>query len=129
MEQDNVIKGELVWYQPNNNINIEVRVENETVWLTQAQMALLFEKTPQNVTMHIRNIYKEEELLKEATCKDFLQVQIEGDREIRRYAKFYNLDVIISVGYRVKSKMGTRFRQWASSATARFSTLIVLSRI
>lgn len=113
MEQDKSIQGELVWYQPDNNINIEVRVEDETVWLTQAQMALLFDKTPQNVTMHIRNIYKEEELFQEATCKDFLQVQNEGDRTIKRYAKFYNLDVIISVGYRVKSKMGTKFRQWA----------------
>ena len=113
MEQDKNIQGELVWYQPDNNINIEVRVEDETVWLTQAQMALLFDKTPQNVTMHIRNIYKEEELFKESTCKDFLQVQNEGDRTIKRYAKFYNLDVIISVGYRVKSKMGTKFRQWA----------------
>lgn len=113
MEQEIINRGELVWYQPENNIKIEVRVEDETVWLTQAQMAVLFDKTPQNVTMHIRNIYKEEELFKEATCKDFLQVQIEGDREIKRYAKFYNLDVIISVGYRVKSKMGTRFRQWA----------------
>lgn len=113
MEQDKNIQGELVWYQPDNNINIEVMVEDETVWLTQAQMALLFDKTPQNVTMHIRNIYKEEELFKESTCKDFLQVQNEGDRTIKRYAKFYNLDVIISVGYRVKSKMGTKFRQWA----------------
>ena len=113
MEQDKNLQGELVWYQPDNNINIEVRVEDETVWLTQAQMALLFDKTPQNVTMHIRNIYKEEELFKESTCKDFLQVQNEGDRTIKRYAKFYNLDVIISVGYRVKSKMGTKFRQWA----------------
>ena len=109
----NINKGELVWYQPDDNINIEVRVEDETVWLTQAQMALLFAKTPQNVTMHIRNIYKEEELVKESTCKDFLQVQTEGGREIKRYAKFYNLDVIISVGYRVKSKRGTLFRQWA----------------
>ena len=114
MEQDKNIQGELVWYQPDNNINIEVRVEDETVWLTQAQMALLFDKTPQNVTMHIRNIYKEEELLKESTCKDFLQVQNEGDRTIKRYAKFYNLDVIISVGYRVKSKRGTDFRKWAN---------------
>lgn len=94
MEQDKSIQGELVWYQPDNNINIQVRVEDETVWLTQAQMALLFDKTPQNVTMHIRNIYKEEELFQEATCKDFLQVQIEGDRTIKRYAKFYNLDDI-----------------------------------
>ena len=113
MKNSDINKGELVWYQPDDNINIEVRVEEETVWLTQAQMALLFEKTPQNVTMHIRNIYNEEELYKDSTCKDFLQVQIEGDRVTKRYAKFYNLDVIISVGYRVKSKRGTRFRQWA----------------
>lgn len=92
MEQDKNFQGELVWYQPYNNINIEVRVEDETVWLTQAQMALLFDKTPQNVTMHIRNIYKEEELFKESTCKDFLQVQNEGDSTIKRYAKFYNLE-------------------------------------
>lgn len=113
MKNSDINKGELVWYQPDDNINIEVRVEEETVWLTQAQMALLFEKTPQNVTMHIRNIYNEEELYKDSTCKDFLQVQIEGDRVTKRYAKFYNLDVIISVGYRVKSKRETRFRQWA----------------
>lgn len=91
MEQEIINRGELVWYQPDNNINIEVRVEDETVWLTQAQMALLFDKTPQNVTMHIRNIYREEELFQEATCKDFLQVQNEGDRTIKRYTKFYNL--------------------------------------
>ena len=77
-------------------------------------MALLFNTTPQNVTIHTGNIYDEEELDKYATCKDFLQVQNEGDRTIKRYAKFYNLDVIISVGYRVKSKRGTDFRKWAN---------------
>ena len=77
-------------------------------------MASLFNTTPQNVTIHTGNIYDEEELDKYATCKDFLQVQNEGDRTIKRYAKFYNLDVIISVGYRVKSKRGTDFRKWAN---------------
>lgn len=107
--------GEIVLYQPDKSIRLEVRLADETVWLSQAQMAELFKTTPQNITIHIRNIYQENELEKEATCKDYLQVQKEGDRIIRRTQKFYNLDVIISVGYRVKSIHGTRFRQWASA--------------
>ena len=89
-------------------------MEDETVWLTQAQMAELFQTTPQNITIHIRSIYKEYELEKLSTCKDYLQVRIEGKRKIQRVQKFYNLDVIISVGYRVKSIRGTQFRQWAN---------------
>lgn len=89
-------------------------MENETVWLTQAQMAELFETTPQNITLHIKNIYIEQELIADSTCKDFLQVREEGSRMIKRMQKFYNLDVIISVGYRVKSKRGTQFRIWAN---------------
>ncbi len=104
----------VVYRSADNAVQLDVQLAEETVWLTQKQMAGLFDTTPQNITVHIRNIYKEEELAKEATCKDFLQVQIEGGREIRRIAKFYNLDVIISVGYRVKSKRGTQFRQWAT---------------
>ena len=84
-----------------------MRMEDETVWLTQAQMAELFQTTPQNITIHIRSIYKEHELEKLSTCKDYLQVRIEGKRKIQRVQKFYNLDVIISVGYRVKSIRGT----------------------
>lgn len=91
-----------------------MRMEDETVWLTQAQMAELFQTTPQNITIHIRSIYKEHELEKLSTCKDYLQVRIEGKRKIQRVQKFYNLDVIISVGYRVKSIRGTQFRQWAN---------------
>ena len=87
---------------------------NETVWLTQAQMAKLFETTPQNITLHIKNVYAEQELDADSTCKDFLQVREEGNRKIKRMQKFYNLDVIISVGYRVKSKRGTQFRIWAN---------------
>ena len=83
------------------------------MWLTQAQMAELFQKTPQNITMHIRNAYKEGELDENATCKEYLQVRMEGNRRVQRMQKFYDLDVIISVGYRVKSKRGTAFRIWA----------------
>lgn len=104
---------EIVLYQPDETIKLEVRLENETVWLTQQQMAELFVTTPQNITMHIRNIYKEGELITESTCKDFLQVRKEGNRNVKRLQKIYNLDVIISVGYRVKSFRGTQFRQWA----------------
>lgn len=107
--------GEIVLYQPDKSIRLEVRIADDTVWLSQAQMAELFKTTPQNITIHIKNIYREFELEKEATCKDYLQVQREGKRVIRRAQKFYNLDVIISVGYRVKSIYGTRFRQWANA--------------
>ena len=110
----NTSNSEIVIYQPDDIIRLEVRMHEETVWLTQAQMAWLFDTTPQNITIHIHNLYKEEELAKSATCKDFLQVQHEGGRAIQRRIKFYNLDVIISVGYRVKSKRGVQFRQWAN---------------
>lgn len=112
---NNIIEGEIILYQPNQDIRLEVRIAEETVWLSQAQMAELFQTTPQNITIHIRNIYKEEELDKISTCKDYLQVRKEGGRIVQRIQKFYNLDVIISVGYRVKSIHGTRFRQWATS--------------
>ncbi|MGD9488160.1 MAG: virulence RhuM family protein [Calditrichaceae bacterium] len=93
---------------------IEVRLQDETVWLTQKLMAELFQSTPQNITMHINNIFSEGELDESATCKEFLQVQIEGKRKIGRSRKFYNLEVIISVGYRVRSHRGTQFRRWAT---------------
>ena len=111
---------EIVLYNPDKSVNIEVRLEDETVWLTQAQMALLFDTTPQNVTMHIRGIYGDEELLESSTCKDFLQVRQEGQRMVTRKQKIYNLDVIISVGYRVKSKRGVEFRQWANKVLKDF---------
>ena len=113
-------KGEIVMYQPDETIRLEVRVENDSVWLTQAQMAELFRTTPQNVTIHIKDIYEEEELSEGATCKQSLQVRQEGKRTVRRYQKMYNLDVIISVGYRVKSKRGTLFRQWANGVLKEF---------
>ena len=107
-------KGEIVVYQPDDITRLEVRINEETVWLTQGQMAELFQTSPQNVTIHIRNIYDEEELQKNPTCKEYLQVKQEGSKIVRRRQKIYNLDVIISVGYRVKSIRGTQFRQWAN---------------
>ena len=105
----------LIIYQTDDFKNIEVRVSGNTVWLTQSQISELFATTPQNVTIHIRNIYKEKELEKHSTCKDFLQVQQEGGRTVNRIRQFYNLDMILSIGYRVKSAYATRFRIWATS--------------
>ena len=107
-------KNEIILYQPDETVKLEVRMEDDTVWLTQQQMADLFETTPQNITTHIRNLYNEGELDINPTCKDSLQVRMEGNRKIKRVQKYYNLDVIISVGYRVKSLRGTQFRQWAN---------------
>ena len=98
----------------NNEINIEVKFEEDTVWLTQAQMVELFGQTKQNVSLHINNCFKENELDKKSTVKESLTVRIEGNRKTSRKIEYYNLDVIISVGYRVKSKRGTQFRQWAT---------------
>ncbi len=94
--------------------DVSVRLDGETVWLTQRQMGALFDTTPENVLMHLKNIYAEEELPETATTKDFLAVQTEGKRQVQRTLKHYNLDAIISVGYRVNSKRGVRFRQWAT---------------
>ena len=105
----------VIYKQKDNTPTIDVRLENETVWLTQRLMADLFQTTPQNITLHLNNIFNEGELSEKATCKDFLQVQIEGDREVKRKRKFYNLDTIISVGYRIKSKTATQFRIWATN--------------
>ncbi len=106
--------GEIILYQPDENVELEVRLEEETVWLTQQQMTLLFETTKQNVSLHINNIFKEKELSPITTVKEYLTVQQEGKRLIKRNQKYYNLDVIISVGYRVKSRRGTQFRIWAN---------------
>jgi hypothetical protein len=115
-------KGEIILYRPHgDDVAIDVLVENETVWLTQAQIAELFETTPQNITVHIRNVYKEKELEHSSTCKDFLQVRTEGGRSVTRKAKHYNLDVIISVGYRVKSQRGVQFRRWATQVLKEYT--------
>jgi prophage maintenance system killer protein len=108
-------KGDVAIYQTGkDNLQIEVRLEDDTVWLTQAQMQQLFHQTKQNISLHIRNIFNEGELTKEATIKDYLTVRQEGDRQVQRKITQYSLDVIISVGYRVKSKQGTQFRIWAN---------------
>lgn len=104
-------QGEIILYQPDETVRLEVRLEDETVWLTQAQMAELFSTTKQNVSLHINNIFREEELYEISVVKDSLTTAKDG-KQYR--TKFYNLDVIISVGYRVKSKRGTKFRQWAN---------------
>ena len=108
-------KGEIILYRPQNeSVSIDVLVENETVWLTQAQMADLFEASKQSVSRHINNIIKDGELQAGRTVKESLTVQIEGNREVQRKVTYYNLDMIISVGYRVKSQRGVEFRIWAT---------------
>lgn len=110
------MKNEIVLYRPDELAeHIEVRLEDDTVWLTQLQMASLFGQTKQNISLHISNCFKEGELDKLATVKESLTVQIEGARRVNRKIEYYNLDVIISVGYRVKSKQGTQFRIWATN--------------
>lgn len=104
-------KGEIIMYQPNEEVRLEVRLENDTVWLTQAQMAELFETTKQNISLHTNNIFKEKELERISVVKESLITASDG-KSYR--TKIYNLDVIISVGYRVKSIRGTQFRQWAN---------------
>ena len=116
MANDNYIQpmaddSQIVLYQPDESIRLEVKLDQDTVWLTQAQMTELFRTTRNNITMHIRNIFKEKELDEKSVCKESLHTAADG----KRYrTKIYNLDVIISVGYRVKSPIGTRFRQWAN---------------
>jgi hypothetical protein len=112
---DDLPKGEVLVYQTEDGrIKLDVRLEDETVWLTQQLIAELFQTTVPNISMHIRNIYEERELAPEATVKKFLTVRREGDRDVRRELDFYNLDMIISIGYRVKSLIATRFRIWAT---------------
>lgn len=99
-------------YQPDDNVRLEVRLQDDTVWLTQLQMAELFKSTKQNISLHVNNIFREGELAKNSVVKECLTTASDG----KNYrTKYYNLDVIISVGYRVKSSVGTRFRQWANA--------------
>ena len=110
MKEDQKI---VIYQTEDGQTQIDVRLENDTVWLTQAQMVELFQTTKQNVSLHLNNLYKEGELEKEGTVKEYLTVQQEGRRKVSRRVKYYDLDVIISVGYRVHSKRGTAFRIWA----------------
>lgn len=107
--------GEFLLYRAEDgHIRLEVRFEGGTVWLTQRQMAELFQTSPQNITLHVRNILAEGELSATATCKDYLQVQQEGGRNVRRKLRYYSLEMILAIGYRVRSHRGTQFRQWAT---------------
>lgn len=107
-------KGEIVMYQPDETIRLEVKLEDDTVWLTQQQMSLLFSVKENTITYHIKEIYRTEELEKEGTARKIRVVRKEGNRIVNRMIDFYNLDMIISVGYKVNSKRGVKFRQWAS---------------
>ena len=109
--EDNKI---IIYQTEDGQTQIDVRLENETVWLTQAQMAELFQTDRTSIVRHINNIYKVEELDRESTCAKIAQVQIEGKRTVKRNIPYFNLDIIISVGYRVNSKRGVKFRQWAN---------------
>ncbi len=110
MEENKII----IYQTEDGQTQIDVRMENETVWLTQAQMAELFQTDRTSIVRHINNIYKVEELDRESTCAKIAQVQIEGKRTVKRSVPYFNLDMIISVGYRVNSKRGVKFRQWAN---------------
>ena len=108
-------------YQSEDGITrLEIQLQEETVWLSQKHMAELFQTTVPNINLHLKNIFAEGELIPKATIKDFLIVQTEGSREVKRSQKLYNLDAIISVGYRIKSHVATRFRQWATSHIREF---------
>lgn len=107
--------GEFLLYETEDGrIRVECRFAEETLWLTQALMAELFQTSPQNITLHLKALYAEGEVAPEATCKDYLQVRFEGERQVRRNVKYYNLDAILAVGYRVRSARGTQFRRWAT---------------
>ncbi len=123
MSDEPLTQSEFILYQTEDGrTRIQCRFENETLWLTQAQIAELFQTTPQNVTLHLKAIFAEGELEEAATCKDYLQVRSEGNREITRKLRHYRLEAILAVGFRVRSHRGTQFRQWA---TARLSEYLV----
>lgn len=110
----------ILYTAPSGNIKIEAYIQDETIWLTQQKIAEVFGVDRTVVTKHLKNIYQEEELQKEATCAKFAQVQMEGDREVKRLIEYYNLDAIISVGYRVNSTKATQFRIWANNVLKEF---------
>lgn len=115
MDNELANSGKILIYQnEKGDTKIDVYFTEDTIWMTQRTMAELYQTTPQNITLHIKNIYDDGELDEKATCKDCLQVQSEGGREVRRERKFYNLDMILAVGYRVRSNVGAHFRKWAS---------------
>ncbi|MBR6775545.1 MAG: virulence RhuM family protein [Bacteroidales bacterium] len=112
MEQS---KDEIIIYQPNDNTKIEVRLNDEMIWLSQPQIVQLFQSSKSNISEHIRNIYSQNELDKDSTVRIFRTVQTEGKRNVHRNITYYNLDMIISIGFRVNTKIGIHFRQWANN--------------
>lgn len=104
----------LLYTSPDGEVQLDVRMQQDTMWMTQQMMAELFQTTVPNINVHIKNIYKESELQEEGTIKEFLIVRKEGSRTVRRPVNFYNLDMILSVGYRVNTRRGTQFRIWAT---------------
>lgn len=112
--------GEIILYQPDSSVRLEVRMEEDTVWLTQAQMAVLFGCSQDNIGLHLKNIYSEREVEKDATTEEISVVRLEGNRKVSRRITHYNLDAILSVGYRISSKNATKFRQWATSVLKQY---------
>ena len=127
-QQPALQSGEVVLYNPDDTIRLEVRMNDETVWLSQAQMAELFGTQRQAITKHLKNIFESHELEKTATSSILELLQIEGMRMVRRQVELYNLDVIISVGYRVNTQRGIQFRQWALKILIDESTLLMLEK-
>ena len=116
MSNEPLPQSEIILYQTEDGrTRVQCRFENETIWLTQAQIAELFQTTPQNVTLHLKSVFAEGELIEAATCKDYLQVRSEGGREVSRKLRHYRLEAILAVGFRVRSHRGTQFRQWATA--------------
>ena len=109
-----------IYQNEKGDTKVDVYFVEDTIWMTQRTMAELYQTTPQNITSHIKNVYEDGELVVDSTCKDFLQVQIEGAREVQRARKFYNLDMILAVGYRVRSNVGIHFRRWASGVLTEY---------
>ncbi len=112
----------IIYRTDDGRTEVQLNARDGTVWLTQAEMAELFQTSPQNITLHIKTIYNDGELSSEATCKDYLQVRTEGTRQVERQLKHYNLDVILAVGYRIESLRGTQFRQWATTTLREYLT-------
>lgn len=120
---------EIILYQPDSTLALDVRVESETVWLTQAQLVELFASSKANVSEHLKNVFESGELDREATVRKFRTVRIEGGRSVTRNLDYFNLDVIISVGYRVNTKRGIQFRQWASKILKEYMLRLSLIHI
>lgn len=116
----NKMQNFVIYNTGDNKVKVDILIEEDTFWLTQKEIAELFEVTSQNVTMHLKNIYESAELTEFSTCKEFLQVRQEGNRNVKRKTKYYNLDAIISVGYRVNSTKATQFRIWANNVLKEF---------